>query len=195
MREADKDAEWRGILLFAETADGKVEKRSLLAIEKLRDLAGELGVYVDAVLAGIDLADSAKELIAYGASKVLTAEDERFRNYDTQELVALTSAVIHSRRPEAVVFPDSFAARDLGPRLAQRFQTSFVPACTGLGVEERQRKIIQTRRMFGGKVTVRFLTTVNAPQFFSVGVDTTMEPYEADYPRGQVIALTGFGTA
>ncbi|MFQ5910558.1 MAG: hypothetical protein ACE5IJ_07555, partial [Thermoplasmata archaeon] len=95
------------------------------------------------------------------------------------------------RKPEAVVFADSFAARDLGPRLAQRFQTSFVASCTDLAVEERERKIVQTRRVFGGKVTMRLLTTVAAPQIFSIRVDRSREPEKADFPRGEVVEWTG----
>ncbi len=164
-----------------------MDKRCLLALEKTRDLAGELGVYVDAVLAGGDIDGAAKELITFGAKKVIVARDASFERYDTEALLALLTAIIQERNPEAVVFADSFSAKDLGPRLAQRFGTSFVAACTGLGVEERERKIIQTRRAFGGKVTMRHLTTVSAPQVFSVMVVPSAEPCEADHARGEVV--------
>ena len=185
--------EYRGILLFAEVVVGKVDKKTLLALEKMKDLASELGVYVDAILVGTAIDDAARELISYGAKKVFAAKSEEFNAYDTQKLVALLAAIIEAKTPEAVVFADSFAARDLGPRLAQRFETSYVAQCTALGVEERERKIIQTRKAFGGKVTMRLLTTVNAPQIFSVKVDTSSEPEEVAYARGEVINLNSHG--
>ena len=187
--------ERRGIFLFAETTGGKVDKRSLLALEKARDLAGELGVYVDAVVAGGIVESTAKELITYGAKKVIVAREARFSAYDTDALLSLLTAIIKERNPEVVVFADSFASRDLGPRLAQRFGTSFVAACTALGVDERERKVIQTRKVFDGKVTTRIITTVDAPQIFSVRVDESAEPYEADFPRGEVVEWSGAADA
>jgi electron transfer flavoprotein alpha subunit len=182
----EREAEYHGILFFAGVVDGEPGVGILVTLEKTTDLARELGVYIDAVLAGSD--EAAQELIAYGANKVLSI---KVPGYDTQELLGALTAIVKSRKPEVVVFPDGFAARDLGPRLAQRFGTSFVPSCTSLTVEERERKVIQTRRIFGGKVAVRVITTVAAPQFLSVEVDMTMEPMKADYPRGEVIEWTG----
>lgn len=180
------DAGYRGILLFAGVVEGDPDVRTLLSLEKTSDLARELGVYIDAVLAGSR--EAAQKLITYGASKVLLV---RVPTYNTEELLSTITGIIKKRKPEAVVFPDGFPAKDLGPRLAQRFGTSFVPSCTQLAVEERERKIIQTRRVFGGKVAMRFITKVEAPQFFSVKVDASMEPMEADYPRGEVVEWTG----
>ncbi len=160
-------------------------------MEKLRDLASELGVYVDAVLAGTDTDAAAKELITYGAKKVFVVKDRNYDEYDTQRLFSLLTAMVQKMNPEAVAFADSFTAKDVGPRLAQRLGTSFVSACTALSVEERERKIVQTHKVFGDKVTFRRLTTVNAPQVFSIKVDTSMEPYEADYARGEVIEWIG----
>ncbi|MFQ6105968.1 MAG: 4Fe-4S binding protein [Thermoplasmata archaeon] len=183
----EEEVEYRGILLFSEIKEGKPDVRSLLALERTRELARELGVYVDVVLAGTDICDAAQDLISYGANNVIVARSNDLQGYDTQFLLELLTRIIDSRKPEAVAFADSFAARDLGPRLAQRFHTSFVASCTDLAVEERQRKIIQTRPFFGGKVTMRFLTTTPGPQVFSIRVDMSREPEKADFARGEII--------
>lgn len=178
----EEESEHRGILLFAGVVQEEPDVRTLLTLEKTADLARELGVYIDAVLPGGN--EAAQKLIKYGANKVFTVNVSA---YDTLELLSTLTQMIEARRPEAVVFPDGFPARDLGPRLAQRFGSSFVGSCTSLAVEERERRIIQTRRIFGGKVAVRYISKVPGPQFLSLHVDASMRPMEADYPRGEVI--------
>lgn len=180
-----KEVEYRGILFFAGVIEGKVDKSVLLALEKTTELARELGVYIDVVLAGIEVGESAEVLIAYGANKVILAKD--FQHYDTRNLVELLMNMAEAKRPEAIVFVDSFAGRDLGPRLAQRLKTSFVAGCTNLAVEERERKIVQTRPYFGGKVKMRLISMINAPQILSLHVDQSQEPEKTDYPRGEVV--------
>ncbi|MFQ6128635.1 MAG: 4Fe-4S binding protein [Thermoplasmata archaeon] len=189
----EEGVEYRGILFFGEVVGGKPDVKTLLALERTRELARELGVYVVAVLAGTDIEGAAQDLISYGANEVIVAKSTDFQNYDTQNILTLLTRIIDSRKPEAVVFADSFAARDLGPRLAQRFQTSFVASCTDLAVEERERKIVQTRLFFGGKVTMRLLTTVAGPQIFSVRAEPSGEPEKADFPRGEIIEWTDYG--
>lgn len=186
-----EEAEYRGILFFAGVAEGKPDKSALLALEKTTELARELGVYVDAVLAGTKVEEAAEALIAYGANKVIVAKGPDFQKYSTQNLLRILFDIMEARRPEAVVFVDSFAGKDLGSRLAQRLKTTFVTGCTELAVEERERKIVQTRPCFGGKVKMRLVSIVNAPQIFSIRVDQSREPEKADYPRGEVIEWTG----
>ncbi|MFQ5911413.1 MAG: 4Fe-4S binding protein, partial [Thermoplasmata archaeon] len=98
-----EEVEYRGILLYSEVMEGRPDVGTLLALERTRELARELGVYVDAILAGTETRDAAQELVTYGANKVIVAQSGEFSKYDTQNLLTLLTKVIDSRKPEAVV--------------------------------------------------------------------------------------------
>ena len=66
------------IFVYIEMEGGKVADVSLELLTKGRELADRLGVKLEAVVLGHELAGIAAELAKYGADTVWTADDELF---------------------------------------------------------------------------------------------------------------------
>ena len=69
-------SEYKGVFVFAEQRDRKIQKVAFELIGKGKELAKELHTEVTAVLLGKDMKDEAKKLCYAGADKVIYAEDD-----------------------------------------------------------------------------------------------------------------------
>jgi len=66
---------YRNIWAVAETADGALLPASLEVLGQARELADQIGVYVYGILLGDGVESLGQNLIAFGADKVLVADD------------------------------------------------------------------------------------------------------------------------
>ena len=76
-------ADYKGVWVFAEQRDGKLQKISLELIAKGREMADKLGVKLTSLLLGNNVGELSKTLIAYGADEVLQVESELLNDYTT----------------------------------------------------------------------------------------------------------------
>lgn len=128
-------ADYKGVWVFAEQRDGELQKVALELLGKGRDLAGKLGVELTAVLLGSDMDNAAKELVAYGADKVIYADSPLLRHYTTDAYAKVICELINDRKPEVFLIGATYIGRDLGPRIAARLRTGLTADCTGLDVD------------------------------------------------------------
>lgn len=68
-------SDFKDIWVFAEQREGKLQKVALELIGKGKELSKKLGVELTAVLLGYDIDNMPKQLIDYGADKVLYVND------------------------------------------------------------------------------------------------------------------------
>ncbi len=73
--------DYKGVWVFAEQRDGELQKVSFELLGKGREIADKLGVELTAVLLGDKTDDMVKELVAYGADKVIVAESSITRSF------------------------------------------------------------------------------------------------------------------
>ena len=71
------------IFVYIELEDGAIADVSLELLTKGRELADRLGVKLEAVAMGVNLAGIEKELAKYGADTVWVADDEVFAPFRT----------------------------------------------------------------------------------------------------------------
>ncbi len=74
-------SEYKGVMVFAEQRDGEIQKVSLELLGEGRRLADELKTDLTAIFLGYNIRDKAKELIYYGADKVVVADHEILETY------------------------------------------------------------------------------------------------------------------
>ncbi|MCY6369761.1 electron transfer flavoprotein subunit alpha/FixB family protein [Clostridium ganghwense] len=161
-------ADHKGVWVFAEQRDGELQKVALELLGKGREIADKLGVELTAVLLGDKVDNLAKDLLAYGADKVLYAEDERLAHITTDAYTRVICDLANEIKPEVIFIGASFIGRDLGPRVAGRLSTGLTADCTALDVEEGTGHLMMTRPAFGGNLMATIMCTEHRPQMSTV---------------------------
>lgn len=166
-------SEYKGIFVFAEQRDRKVQKVAYELIGKAKDLAKDLNTEVTAVLLGYNMADEAKKLCYAGADKVIYAENEMLDEYMTEPYAYTLNQIITEKKPEIVLFGASAIGRDVAPRVSARLKTGLTADCTGLAIEkdetkEEQLNLAMTRPAFGGNLMATIIIGNHRPQMATV---------------------------
>ncbi|MBP1925974.1 electron transfer flavoprotein alpha subunit [Sedimentibacter acidaminivorans] len=159
-------SEYKGIFVFAEQRDRKVQKVALELIGKGKELAKDLQTTVTAVLLGKDMLDEAKKLNYAGADKVIYIDDDALDVYMTEPYVHALHTVVMDKKPEIVLFGASAIGRDLAPRVSARVHTGLTADCTSLDIaqdddDKEKLNLMMTRPAFGGNI----MATIACPNF------------------------------
>ncbi len=173
--------DYKGVWVFVEQVDKKVQKVSLELLGEGRRIADKLNTDVTAVILGKDIKCESNLLCAYGADKVIVVEDKRLDIYTTEPYTKVLSNLINERKPEVVLIGASSLGRDLAPRVSARIHTGLTADCTLLEVEEDTRNLLMTRPAFGGNIMATIICPDHRPQMATVrgGVMKTIEKDES----------------
>ena len=177
------------IWVFCEQRDGLVQPVALELLGVARELAAKTGAQVGALLLGCNVAQQAKELIAYGADEVRLVDDVRLANYMTEPYAQAIYQVVKAGEPSSLLFGATSIGRDLAPRLSARLHTGLTADCTKLEIDE-DGSLFMTRPAFGGNLMATIICPNSRPQMSTVrpGVMQKLEP---DYNRaGTVVEET-----
>jgi electron transfer flavoprotein alpha subunit len=166
-------SEYKGIFVFAEQRDRKVQKVALELIGKGKQLAKDLDTTVTAVLLGHDMMDEAKRLCYAGADNVIYVDDAMLDVYMTEPYVYTMNKIIEDKKPEIVIYGATAIGRDMAPRVSARVHTGLTADCTGLTIEpddENPEKLnlMMTRPAFGGNLMATIACPNHRPQMATV---------------------------
>ncbi len=166
-------SEYKGIFVFAEQRDHKVQKVALELIGKAKELAKDLNTDVTAVLLGKDMSEEAKRLNYAGADKVIYVNNDMLDAYITEPYVYAMHNLIMERKPEIVLFGATAIGRDMAPRVSARVHTGLTADCTGLAVESDEEdsnklNLMMTRPAFGGNIMATIACPNHRPQMATV---------------------------
>lgn len=165
--------EYKGIFVFAEQRDRKVQKVALELIGKGKELAKDLNTTVTAVLLGKDMLDEAKRLCYAGADNVIYVNDDMLDVYMTEPYVHAMNKIIMDKKPDVVIYGATAIGRDMAPRVSARVHTGLTADCTGLTIEpddENSEKLnlMMTRPAFGGNIMATIACPNHRPQMATV---------------------------
>lgn len=166
-------SEYKGVFVFAEQRDRKVQKVALELIGKGKELAKELNTTVTAVLLGKDMKDEAKRLCYAGADKVIYVDNDLLDIYMTEPYVYTMNQLIATKKPEIVLYGATAIGRDMAPRVSARVHTGLTADCTGLAVEAddteaEKLNLMMTRPAFGGNIMATIACPNHRPQMATV---------------------------
>lgn len=159
--------DYKGILVFAEQREGVLQNVGLELIGKARELAVDLDCAVTAVVLGHNIKDLSKDLVAYGADRVLVVDKEELKLYSTEAYTQALTAVVNAEKPEVVLFGASTLGRDLAPRVSSRCNTGLTADCTKLEISE-DKQLWMTRPAFGGNLMATIVSPEHRPQMSTV---------------------------
>ncbi len=145
------------ILAFAEQREGKFKKSAFEVVSAAKRLATELSAESVAVVIGSGIERIAGELGAYGASRVLTADDARLQYYSTTAYARILAEAISKEGAAVVLLPASQMGKDLAPRIGARLSAGIASDCTALAVSGGT--IVATRPVYAGKALIDLKVT------------------------------------
>lgn len=138
------------ILAFAEQQNGSLKKGAFEVVAAARRLAGETGAELVTLLVGADgVADLAPQLAPYGATDVVTVEDDRLQQYAPGAVAMAIASVAGSEGADVVFVSHSAHGKDLGPRVAAKLEAGFLPDVTAISSDGGS--LSYTRPVYAGK--------------------------------------------
>lgn len=185
-KEAYKD-----IWVFAEQEDGVLSGTTFELLAKAHDLKAKLGGTdaVVAVLLGSGVAGLAPTLIAYGAEKVIVAENDALAQYSARPYEKALVQLCEKRKPSIFLFAASVQGRDVAPRVMCSLRTGLTADAIDLDVDE-EGTFVQTTPNFGGNILSHIAIPEKRPQMVTVH-PRVFEPFEPkEGATGELITET-----
>ena len=185
-KEAYKD-----IWVFAEQEDGVLSGTTFELLAKAHDLKAKLGGTdaVVAVLLGSGVAGLAPTLFAYGAEKVIVAENDALAQYSARPYEKALVQLCEKRKPSIFLFAASVQGRDVAPRVMCSLRTGLTADAIDLDVDE-EGTFVQTTPNFGGNILSHIAIPEKRPQMVTVH-PRGFEPFEPkEGATGELITET-----
>ena len=181
-------AEYSGVMVHAEVAEGKL---AAIATELLgcgRGLADNLGEELSAVIIGSGVNSLAQEAFAFGADKVYIVDDVLLQDYQTDAYVPVMEKVVRQAMPRILLVGQTSIGRDLAPGLAFRLETAATMDCIELAIDPGSKRLLRTKPVYGGNARAVFTSELD-PQIATVRTKV-MTPLEPDTSRkGEVVTV------
>lgn len=183
------------IFVYIENEGGKAAEVCLELMTKGRELATTLGVKLEAVVLGENLAGIEHELAKYGADTVWIADDKVFAPFRTLPHTAVMCGLIEQEKPQIVLFGATCNGRDFAPRVSSALYSGLTADCTQLVIgdhkdaktgTEYKNLLYQIRPAFGGNIIATIVNPDHRPQMATVREGVMRKEYAATPGAGEV---------
>jgi electron transfer flavoprotein alpha subunit len=179
---------YKGIWIFAEQREGKIQPVAYELLGEGRKLASDLNTDLSAVLCGgEEIEEEVDHLFAYGADKVYLLHHDELKDYKSLPHTRAISELIRKYKPEVFLLGATTIGRDLAARLAIRVGAGLTADCTGLSIDPEKKILQQTRPAFGGNIMATIISPNNRPQMATVRPKVFRKPDKQEARKGQLI--------
>jgi electron transfer flavoprotein alpha subunit len=178
---------YRGVWVWVEQFDGRASSISWEMMGQGRILADQLGTTLTACVLGVGVQGIAAEAIAFGADRVLIADDAALRVYRTEPYARILEQLVREHRPEVFLLGASARGRDLAGSVATTLYTGLTADCTGLEIDPETRLLRQTRPAYGGNIMATIITPNHRPQMATVRHRVFEMPRADPSHQGQIV--------
>ena len=190
--------EYKGVYVFAQQVDNKIDGVALELLGKARSLARDLNTETAAVLLGHDVGKLADKLAAYGADKIIIVDHPELKEYKTEPYTHALAAVINKFKPEIMLVGATAIGRDLGPTVSARVKTGLTADCTQLDIGDfpikkmankvqKHNQLLMTRPAFGGNTIATIACPDNRPQMATVRPGVMQKIDKITHPNAEII--------
>lgn len=138
------------IWVYIDQFKGEALPTSWEAIGAGKNLAGQLGGGVTALVFGKGVAAIASQAFQYGADEVLLADDPSLADYRSEAYTALMAKLAVESSPEVILFPTTTRGRELAAMAAIDLNTGVLPDVIALEVIDGS--LLATRPIYAGKL-------------------------------------------
>jgi len=138
------------ILVFAEQREGKIKKIAFENLTLAKKLSAESGAQVVCVVIGHNISALIDDLAKYGASKIITCQDDSLALYQAEGYTKILADIVKEQGASTILMGATLMGKDLAPRLAARLDAALATDCISVEASGDDLKII--RPMYAGKV-------------------------------------------
>jgi len=160
--------EYRGVWIFIEQNDGKIEGVSLELLGAGRKLADKLQVPLGGFLLGSGIKPLAKQVIASGADEVYMVDHPVLKQYRTESYMQGVMLLVEKYKPEIILYGATPNGKDLASAVATDLVTGLTADTTMLDVDVDSRLLEASRPAFGGNIMATILCKKHRPQMATV---------------------------
>ncbi|MCW3992943.1 MAG: electron transfer flavoprotein subunit alpha/FixB family protein [Candidatus Bathyarchaeota archaeon] len=157
-------------------------------IGKGRELASKLQTQLTAIVLGHNVTEHAKELIGYGAHKVIVVDDPQLKEFHVETYLSALIPLSKQHKPELFLIGSTKRGKELAARLAARLSLGCVPDCLELEVDE-QGRLLARRIVYGGNAIVTQVFRTE-PQIVTVPRGKFEKPNYTEESKGEVVNIT-----
>ena len=166
-------------------------------LTKGRKLANELGVQLEAVVAGTDIKGKVEqEILSYGVDTLHVFDAEGLYPYTTKPHTSILVNLFKEKQPQICLMGATVIGRDLGPRVSSSLHSGLTADCTALEIGEYDDRksgkhydglLYQIRPAFGGNIVATIVNPDNRPQMATVRSGVMKAEKVDDNYKGEVI--------
>jgi electron transfer flavoprotein alpha subunit len=171
------------LLVIAEQRQGKWNNTSFETLAAAQQIAAATSSTVSALVIGKGVAALADELATKNVAEVLLVQHDLLDAYTPDGYCVVLKQVIESAKPDLVLFPHTYQARDFAPRLAASLGKGMIGDCTGYRHEAG--KLVFVRQMFQGRTAADVTFQGAAPWFASFQAGAFRSDLVIAHPSGK----------
>ncbi|MDP2927638.1 MAG: electron transfer flavoprotein subunit alpha [Candidatus Omnitrophota bacterium] len=186
--------DYRGIWVFIEQKNSRVQSVSYELLGKAQELAKKLNTNVSGVLIGNKLEDQLDELIFCGADNIYLVEAPELANFQDEPYTNILVELVKKYKPEIFLCGATNIGRSLISRVAINIKAGLTADCTGLDIDPDKKILLQTRPAFGGNIMATIISPIYRPQMATVR-HKVFAPMAADKKRKGKIIKESFDQA
>ena len=179
--------DYANVWVIAEVLSGKIQPVTHELAGAARKLADKRGSEVWIVLLGSRISSQAETLFAYGADKVLVADDDAMANFNDEAEARVLVRMIGKYKPEIVICGATTRGRALIPRVAVITDSGLTADCTELDIDPENGDLLQTRPAFGGNIMATIRCSNHRPQMATVRPRVMKSPEPDDSRTWDII--------
>jgi electron transfer flavoprotein alpha subunit len=172
--------EHAGVWAYSENKELMLE-----LLGKGKELADKLQTRLTAVLLGHNIKDQAKELVGYGAQKVIMVDHPQLKEFHVDPYLSVLTQLVEKNRPKLLLLGSTKLGKEIAARLAARLNVGCIPDCQELRIDD-QGRLLAERIVYGGNALVT-QTFKTKPQIVTIPRRRFEKPsYEAE-SKGEIV--------
>ncbi len=181
------------VLVYTENWDGKFKKLSFELISYANEIAKKLNTTVVALSIGNVEESELKKLSTYGASKILTVNNDKLNGLNNQAYTSVLSQAVSKENATVLVFAHNNSGKAISSRLSVRLKAGLVTGVMAL--PSSVEPFVITKKVYtskalanvGIKTPVKILTLLqNAFGVIESPVTGTIEQYNPEVKDSEI---------
>ena len=166
------------VFVYCEIEGTTVAEVSQELLTKGRKLANELGVELEAIVAGTGIKDKVEsQILPYGVDKLFVFDEEGLFPYTSAPHTDILVNLFKEEKPQICLMGATVIGRDLSPRVSSSLTSGLTADCTQLEIGSYEDKktgkvyeglLYQIRPAFGGNIVATIVNPDHRPQMATV---------------------------
>ena len=185
------------VIVYCEIEGTTVAEVSQELLTKGRKLASELGVELDAVVAGTGIKGKVEDqILPYGVDRVFVFDGEGLFPYTSAPHTDILVNLFKEEKPQSCLMGATVIGRDLGPRVSSSLTSGLTADCTQLEIgdyddvrtgKHYDNLLYQIRPAFGGNIVATIVNPDHRPQMATVRSGVMQKAIYTGKAKGEVI--------